>query len=62
MKASSDMGAAADHLDQVVRAGEDASLVVGRQFADVLLEERVLDESPIRELGLEWTVAGSLRL
>ena len=40
MKASSDMGGvAANPLDQVVGAGEDAGLMVERHLADMLQEE-----------------------
>lgn len=51
MKASSDMGGRpADRLDLVVGVGEDASLVVERDLADVLQEERLLELAPLQLL------------
>lgn len=51
MKASSDMGGRpVDRLDLVVGVGEDASLVVERDLADVLQEERLLELAPLQLL------------
>src|SRR5262245_4965859 len=44
--------AAANPLDQVVGAGEDAGLVVGRHLAEVLQEERLLEHAPLQLLHL----------
>ena len=51
MKASSDMGGRpVDRLDLVVGVGEDASLVVERDLADVLQEGRLLELAPLQLL------------
>src|ERR1700757_878025 len=42
--------AAADRLDQIVRAGEDAGLVVDRHLADVLQGECLLALAPLHLL------------
>src|SRR5262249_20722664 len=44
--------AAADRLDHVVGAGEDAGLVVGRHLAEVLQDERLLEFAPLPLLRL----------
>jgi hypothetical protein len=59
MKASSDMGGRpADRLDHVVGAGEDASLVVERDLADVLQEERLLELAPLQLLRFPVRLSG----
>jgi hypothetical protein len=42
--------AAADRLDHVVGASEDAGLVVGRHLAEVLQDERLLEFAPLQLL------------
>ena len=59
MKASSDMGGRpADRLDLVVGVGEDASLVVERDLADVLQEERLLELAPLQLLRFPVRLSG----
>ena len=50
--------AAADRLDHVVGAGEDASLVVERDLADVLQEERLLELAPLQLLRFPVRLSG----
>ena len=50
--------AAADRLDHVVGAGEDASLVVERDLADVLQEERLLELAPLQLLQFPVRLSG----